>query len=235
MPQDSASADSEPARIPDRRRLRVGLLIGAGAALLALAAIGCYGLIAGTGNPHASSVPAAATHHPPVETGGRSIPPIRARPLPNTSDPRTFARAAADALFSWDTTLADVDGYRQPLIAAADPSGTDTPGLIHDLSNYFPSPDAWAQLRQYRTRQTITITRLSIPQHWAQAVAAAYGRIRDGVVGYTVSGTRHRTGIWLGRPVSSEHAVSFTLFLACPPATHRCVLLRLSELNNPLR
>jgi hypothetical protein len=231
-------AGREPAGIPDRRwrRLRVGLLVGAGVIFVALATVGTYGLITGTGSPHPSSIPAAATHRAPVEPGGRSIPPIQAPPLPNTSDPRIFARAAADALFTWDTTTGtSADEYERPLVAAGDPSGTDAPGLIHDLSNYFPPPNAWAQLRRYRTRQTLAVTRLFIPKQWPQAVAEADGWIRSGVVGYTVSGTRHRTGIWLGRPVSSSHAVSFTMFLSCPPATQRCVLLRLSRLNHPLR
>ena len=59
--------------------------------------------------------------------------------------------------------------------------------------------------------------------------------LADGLVAYTVEGTRHRTGVWFDEPVTSEHPVAFTMFLSCPPATDRCVLLRLSQLDNPLR
>lgn len=52
---------------------------------------------------------------------------------------------------------------------------------------------------------------------------------------YTVEGTRHRTGVWFDEQVASEHPVAFTMFLSCPPATDRCVLLRVSQQDNPLR
>ena len=48
------------------------------------------------------------------------------------------------------------------------------------------------------------------------------------------TGTRHRSGIWEGEPVSSEHDVAFTVFLVCAPAYHECHLLRLSMLDKPL-
>ena len=64
---------------------------------------------------------------------------------------------------------------------------------------------------------------------------SAAGQIADGLIAYTVEGTRHREGVWFDEQVTSEHPVSFTMFLSCPPATDRCVLLRLSQLDNPLR
>ena len=59
-------------------------------------------------------------------------------------------------------------------------------------------------------------------------------------------------GIWNDEPVTSEHPVAFTIFLACPPddpptgsqsetsapdtgAVPSCYLLRLSMLDQPLR
>ena len=48
-------------------------------------------------------------------------------------------------------------------------------------------------------------------------------------------GTRHRDGLWNGEAVTSEHAVSFTVFIVCTPAYPTCHLLRLSQLDNPLR
>ncbi|MBN9373959.1 MAG: hypothetical protein J0I40_00920, partial [Cellulomonas sp.] len=58
--------------------------------------------------------------------------------------------------------------------------------------------------------------------------------LRDGLIAYTIAGTRHRAGVWFDRPVTSEHPVAFTVFLSCPPASEHCALLRLSQLNNPL-
>lgn len=220
-----------------RRRLRTVLLCGVGVILLALIAVGGYGLVTGGERSRPSGVTATTQPRPPTKAGGHRPLPARPGIVPSTSESEMFARGVAEALFTWDTTSGiGVDAYEQPLLAVADPSGTDTPGMLQDLSNYFPSPDSWAQLRNYRTRQSLAIHRIFIPQQWEQAITAAAGRqIQDGVLGYTVTGLRHRSGVWLGQPVATVHAVSFTLFVACPPATQRCALLRLSTLNNPLR
>ena len=50
----------------------------------------------------------------------------------------------------------------------------------------------------------------------------------------TIEGIRHRSGVWNGDPVSAEQPVAFTIFIACP-AEDPCYVLRLSQLNNPLR
>ena len=44
-----------------------------------------------------------------------------------------------------------------------------------------------------------------------------------------------RTGVWNGQPVTSEHPVAFTVFVVCAPTYPTCHLLRLSQLDNPLR
>jgi len=153
--------------------------------------------------------------------------------LPITADGEQFARAVAAALFTWDTftTLTPAD-VRAVLLAAADPSGIETPGLIDDLDHYLPSATTWRDLAAYRTRQWLSIQQVAVPDQWPQAVAA--GHLRDGLIAYTIAGTRHRAGVWFDRPVTSEHPVAFTVFLSCPPASEHCALLRLSQLNNPL-
>ena len=50
-----------------------------------------------------------------------------------------------------------------------------------------------------------------------------------------IEGTRHRTGTWSGEPVTSAHPVAFTVFVVCAPTYDTCYLLRLSQLDNPLR
>ena len=75
-----------------------------------------------------------------------------------------------------------------------------------------------------------------IPEAWADALAQAQpGQIAPGTTAFTIEGTRHRNGLWNGEPVTSEHAVSFTVFIVCKPAYPTCHLLRLSQLDNPLR
>ena len=121
------------------------------------------------------------------------------------------------------------------LIEDADPTGTETPGLVTDLDGYFPSTTTWRDLAEYRTNQRIEIEQVFVPELWAEAVTASGGQLTEGTHAYTVEGTRHREGIWYDDPVTSAHPVAFTVFVSCEPVFDRCHLLRLSELDNPLR
>ncbi|MGP5009223.1 hypothetical protein [Brachybacterium tyrofermentans] len=203
-----------------------------------LAGIGIYGLITGPrdaddpGNhtPNSSTAPV----HPTDPNGQPEEAELPS--LPRTNNPETYVRAVAGALFDWDTfTLLTPSDHRAVLIEDADPSGTETPGLIADLDGYFPSASTWRDLAEYRTRQHIEIDRIYIPEQWEEVVAASGGQIADGTVAYTVEGIRHRDGVWYDDPVESSHAVAFTVFVSCEPVFDRCHLLRLSELDNPLR
>ena len=51
----------------------------------------------------------------------------------------------------------------------------------------------------------------------------------------TIDATRYRTGTVSRQEATSEHPVSFTVFIVCAPAYLTCHLLRLSQLDNPLR
>lgn len=55
-----------------------------------------------------------------------------------------------------------------------------------------------------------------------------------GTTAYTITGTRHRAGVWDGRRVTTTGRVSFTVFETCQPTYPTCRLLRLSQLDNPL-
>lgn len=75
-----------------------------------------------------------------------------------------------------------------------------------------------------------------MPDAWADAVAQdRSGTIVDGMIAVTIDATRYRTGTVSGQEATSEHPVSFTVFLACEPTFDDCHTLRLSELDNPLR
>ncbi|MDA3147092.1 MAG: hypothetical protein ACTHZ5_13630 [Micrococcaceae bacterium] len=225
---------------PDSQRRRRRLIItltATGLLIAVLAGIGIYGLITGprdNTNAPGARPPASTAPVDPTDPNGQ--PEDAALPaLPRTNNPEAYVRAVAAALFDWDTfTLLTPADHRGVLIEDADPTGTETPGLIADLDGYFPSPSTWRDLAEYRTGQTITIDRVFVPAQWEEAVAASGGQIADGTVAYTVEGTRHRDGIWYDDPVTNEHAVAFTVFVSCEPVFDRCHLLRLSELDNPL-
>jgi len=117
-----------------------------------------------------------------------------------------------------------------------DPTGNETAGLASDVRNYLPTPEAWVQLRQSHPRQWLVVDTAVVPDAWAGAVEqAAPGRLLPGTIAYTVTGIRHRSGIWGTDPVDTSHPVTFTVFVTCAPSFDTCHLLRLSGLDNPLR
>ncbi|MFI8631265.1 hypothetical protein ACIGEP_01540 [Microbacterium sp. NPDC077663] len=221
-------------RLRRRRRLIITLTATA-LVVLTLAGVGIYGLVA---RPDQTPPPTSTSSAPGPPTPSPSgQPTIAALPgLPETDDPEEYAEAVAHALFGWDTfTLYTPADHRSVIIDDADPSGAETPGLVVDLDGYFPSQETWRDLADYRTRQSITIDQVFVPEQWDEAVAAASGQIADGTIAFTIEGTRHREGFWYDDPVESTHEVAFTVFVACEPVFDRCHLLRLSQLDNPLR
>jgi hypothetical protein len=187
---------------------------------------------------------AASPKAAPTDTGPVSVESASAetgpavtelRALRSTTDPETFARDVAEAIFAWDTaTLVGRQDPIEQLVTVADPTGESTSGLVADLNNYLPTTGAWAELAKYQTRQWLAIDSVTTPSQWADAQAQAGDELLPGTAALTIHGTRHRTGIWEGDPVSSEHGVAFTVFIVCGPSYPECHLLRLSMLDNPL-
>lgn len=212
-------------------------LIAAAVLLVAAMVVGIYGLVTGPSPSGAGARgPAAA-----VPAGDRTVSdtkvsdPIVAA-LPRTNDPITYARAVAAALFDWDTGVGFLPAdYQTPVLADADPAGEETPGLITDIATYMPTVDQWLDLGAMNVTQTLSIRSAAVPDSWARAVAQAHGELRPGTTAVTIEGIRQRTGIWNGETSSTSSPVSFTVFVACEPAFDRCRVLRLSQLDNPLR
>ncbi|GFZ89716.1 hypothetical protein [Nesterenkonia alkaliphila] len=221
--------------LSDRSRRRLIGLIAALALIVAVAGIGVYGLLAG---PEGASRPSDSDDPAPTVADPSNEPVFEPTipPVPTTSDPQTFAHAVAERIFTWETTtgLMPLD-YSAAILEVGDPSGTEQAGLAADLSSYFPTREAWIDLRTYSTTQCLSIEDSYTPQAWAEAVdQARSGQLPAGATAVTIEGTRHRTGVWNEEPVTTKHEVAFTLFLTCPEDGN-CALLRLSELDNPLR
>ncbi len=230
----------DPATDGRRRRLLIAAIAG-GLALLLLGGVGVYGLLRGPatedpaqpGSPATSASPAGS---PTAPTAAPAAP----EPIPALADPETFARRVAEALFTWDTASGlEPSDYAQVLADAADSKEADA--LASDVRAYLPTTQAWTRLRTYQTRQWLTIDTAVVPTAWATAVEQdAHGQLPAGTTAYTITGTRHRTGIWGTQPVETSRAVAFTVFVVCtPPAPEfhagPCRVLRLSKLDNPLR
>ena len=216
-------------------RGRLIALLAAGLVLLILAGVGVYGLILGPRTTNTLTPdPVPSPSHTPT-TPGPSSP--RLPVVPRSADPETFARNVAETLFAWDTgsELMPLD-YSSVVLAVGDPSGAEQAGLASDVAAYLPTREAWLELRQYATAQHLTIEDAFVPEAWDTAVEQAQpGQLAEGTIAYTVEGTRHRTGVWNDEQVTSEHPVAFTLFIVCAPTYDTCHLLRLSQLDNPLR
>lgn len=222
-----------------RRTVLIAAITG-GLVLLILIGVGIYGLLRGPDTP--SQSPSTTTTAPTPAIPGDADP----RPIVAFGGPEEFAIAVADALFTWDTTSGySPADYAQELADVT--TSIEADAAATDVRAYLSPPAAWAQLRTHQTRQWLTIDTISIPEEWETAVAqAAPGQIPDGAVAYTITGTRHRDGTWNTEPVTTAHPVAFTVFLTCtvereavPPSddgiAETCQLLRLSQLDNPLR
>lgn len=217
------------------RRLMIVLIVAA-AVLALLVGVGLYGLLLAPrsdpspGGSSPNDPPGSSTSTP---SPGSSTPPV----IRESDDPEVFARSLATALFTWDTaTDFGPTDYAQVIVDVGDPSGNETAGLASDVRTYLPTADAWAQLRTMQTRQWLDINEVFVPVEWAAALEqASAGQILPGTVAYTITGVRQREGIRGTDPVTSSHDVAFTVFITCEPTFDTCRVLRLSELDNPLR
>lgn len=225
--------------LPDARSpLRLIVLITALVAAVVLAGVGVYGLLTGPGGTGDDS--GDRDDHPSVvstSSGPSTSSPPRLPVIARTDDSEQFARNVAAALFAWDTASGFMPlDYTSVVLEVGDPSGAEQAGLASDIASYLPNRDSWIELRQYATAQHLTIDHVFVPDAWDTAVSQAQpGQLAPGTIAYTIEGTRHRSGVWSAEEVTSEHPVAFTVFLVCAPTYDTCHLLRLSQLDNPLR
>lgn len=215
------------------RRLIVVLAIAC-LVVAVLAGVGIYGLL--TGPPQQPTPTSGPTGSAVVPAPGQPAGDSPLVPIAVTHDAKTFARGVAQALFVWDTTrIAAPDVVVEHLMGTAEPSGIEAHGLYQDVQNYLPTAMQWRQLRQYETRQRLTIQVLFIPESWPAIIADPVNEIAEDVTAITVDGTRIREGGWHGQETVRESQVSFTMFISCPDDGERCYLLRLSALDLALR
>lgn len=224
-----------PTALHSRRTLIA--LIAASIAVILVTGVGVYGLIIGSQEPAVSTGPSPSSAAPSTQPPRESpTAPSRIPAIPQSTNAEAFARSVATALFAWDTGSGFLPlDYTEVILDVADPTGTEQPGLAADITTYVPTQDAWVQLRQYATSQHLEITSAYVPDAWTDALAQARpGQLPKGATAFTIEGIRHRSGNWNGDQVSAEQKVAFTVFIACQP-DDSCYVLRLSQLNNPLR
>lgn len=222
---------------PVRRWARIAIIAGVVVALLVAA------LIVATMERRSMTTPSE-----PAASSARTPPPSASAPrgeltadgelapLTASSDPVEFARTIAEAIFAWDTTVpVALAEYKGRLLVVADPTGAESPGLVSDLAAYLPSATAWEHLRQYKTRQWLTVSTAYVPAAWTEAITADPGVVAPGTYAVTVTGVRQRAGVSDEKAVASQDDVAFTVFVVCTPTYPTCYLLRLTQLDKPLR
>jgi hypothetical protein len=222
---------------PSRRYGTLILLIAVLALTASAITVGVFGLIHGPNqsNPAATTPTTAPRRHLPTSSPSTAVPskPVR---LPKTDNPVVYARGVAKVIFTWDTMsgLNPAD-YTNAVVADADPSGLETSGLVDDLAAFLPTDEVWQELRRYQTRQSLTIDSARVPNDWPRVLATAGHQLRPGTTAVTVTGTRHRAGVWEGQKQTASTSVTFTVFMICKPAYPACHILRLSQPGNPLK
>lgn len=240
--QITRSGPSGGARKASRRPAITLAIVG-----LFLIGLGGYGTIRGQGpvsdpatmasprtqSSNADRTAGAAPRTSASDTHDRE--PGARRAMARTTDPIDYARAAATALFAWDTGATSRADHLRLLMAEAAPSGAEADALAADTANYLPTELAWDHLADYRTRQWLTIDDAYVPDAWQKATSGVRGDISAGAVAVTIDGIRYRAGVWDDETVTTDHAVGITVFVACPPAFQRCRLLRLSTPGQTLR
>ncbi|MGH2908485.1 MAG: hypothetical protein ACRDK8_04225 [Solirubrobacteraceae bacterium] len=203
---------------------------------LATLVVGVFGLVRGPEATEPTPAPRPSGEVWAIPEAAAPVVTFEDRALPHTTDPIASARAVATSLFDWDTSLGFLPtDYTAAVLADADPSGEETPGLIADVATYLPTVDQWLDLGAMEVRQTIEVIDAYVPASWTAAVQQAHGHLRPGTTAVTVTGTRHRSGVWNGQPAESSYPAAFTIFVVCEPSFDRCHVLRLSQLDNPLR
>lgn len=198
-------------------------------AILALAMIGIA-----TGLHLSTSEEPAGAQPSPTPASAPAPEPVLPSPTPDTHDDESappptapdFARHVAELLFTWDTTSSDRDAIVEQILAVADPTGVETPGLVTDVEAYLPGDAWWNQLRQYRAAQWFDIETAAVPQEWTEAeTRGETDGLPPGTTAVTVAGTLHRAGDVAGELETASANMALTLFVAC--TEDGCAVLRL--------
>ncbi|MET4639609.1 hypothetical protein [Mycetocola sp. 2940] len=211
------------------RRCLLIAIAGITITMMAIVVVGVLGLMRG---PSTATQPESSEHETSRSTTYQR--PDRPRPLLITLDAELFARSISHGLFNWDTRyVGGPSPWAQVLVDVADPG--EGPAVASDIRRFLPVTEMWEQLADYGTRQWLEVKSLDVPDAWSTALRqAAPGQIPQGASAFTIVGTAHREGTWGTDIIRTERDVTFTVFVRCPGA-EPCTLLRLSQLDKPLK
>ncbi|MER6399538.1 hypothetical protein ABT263_26355 [Kitasatospora sp. NPDC001603] len=166
-------------------------------------------------NNHPSGAPSSSSAR--ASTQASATPGGRAAALPappSTRDPIAFGKAAAAALWSYDTRA-----YSQPELVAALHRWLTTEGQYVDadsVERQVPSPLLWGRMADSGQFATAAAAEAHFPESFTRALKADPGAItRAYVYAVTVSGKQSIS--WTGSPEGGAEDRSATLAVQCRP------------------
>ncbi|WP_269858064.1 hypothetical protein [Streptomyces sp. RPT161] len=161
------------------------------------------------GQSSASAVPYAPSPSASASAGRGTLP----RP-PATHDPIAFGRAAATALWSYDTRA-----YSQSRLLTALHAWMTSESKYADVASVdeqVPSAQLWEQMAQDRQYATATVAEAHFPASFTQALQADPGAIAQAYI-YAVTVTGKQSIAWSGSPHGGAEDRSITLAVQCHP------------------
>lgn len=204
-----------------RRRALLGTAVLA--VLVALAGLAAYLTREGRSPSDTASPPPSsptASSSPAAPSGPHTRP--RALPVPpKTHDPITYGKAAAAALWSYDTRA-----YSQPELRKALRGWLTTESKFADpasVDQAVPSAVLWKEMAANKQVATAKINEGHFPHAFTQALQDDPGAITQAYV-YAVTVSGKQSIRWKGSAADGAESRSTTLAVQCRP-NHPCALV----------
>jgi hypothetical protein len=172
--------------------------------------------------PHSARESSAPSPTAPAGSPTADDPGLGVMPTPpSTNDPIAFGKAAAEALWSYDTRA-----YSQPDLLAALRTWLTGETEYADAASVealIPSPELWGQMADNGQFATATVNEAHFPAAFTQAIQADPGAITQAYV-YAVTVSGKQSIGWDGSPRGGAERRSMTLAIQCRP-TRPCALI----------
>ncbi|MGK4579596.1 hypothetical protein [Kitasatospora sp. HPMI-4] len=153
----------------------------------------------------------------PAAAGGQGVLPV----VPATHDPIAFGKAAAVALWSYDTRA-----YSQPELLAALHgwlTGEEKYADAASVDGQVPSPVLWGRMADNGQFATAVVNEAHFPISFTKALQADPGAIAEAYI-YAVTVSGKQSMAWNGSPAGGAEDRSATLAVQCRPSRN-CALV----------
>lgn len=202
-----------------RRVHRAALGVAAFLVLVALSVLAAYFARTDRSTSAAPETPSPTSRVATPTTVSPSAPTARRSP-PSTHDPIAFAKAAAVALWSYDTRTGSQADSLTTLHTWM--TGEKQYAATASVDALVPSPVLWKEMAADHQYATAGAAEGHFPASFAQALRADPGAITTAYV-YAVTVTGEQSIGWKGTPHDEVEPRSVTLAVQCRPE-HDCAL-----------